>query len=204
MKTNSSKPALFSFEDMWADLDLCRWTGAGLSGFSGSHPRAARTAELQEIRDRKLYSDVAQTWEEFCDEYLGVDRRSVDRAIRQLRDFGPAFFHANDAWPVSTRQYRGIQTHIRADGVMFEGVLVPFGERNRRQVAAALDQLLRRAHRPARMSRTAYPGVVKRLEVAARRLEAVYITLDRLEKIELSALLGRLVRRAFELGVRAT
>src|ERR1051326_298270 len=128
MRRKSSGQALATFGDAPSNLDLSRWTGRRRPEAARGDARAALAAELRDIREAGLYRRTAANWTEFCESNLRIDRRSIDRAIRQLRDFGPAFFHAADAWPLSTNEYRGIQEHVRQDGVVLDGALVPFGE----------------------------------------------------------------------------
>jgi hypothetical protein len=203
MRRKSPEQALATFAGAPSNLDLSRWTGRRRPEATRGEARAALAAELRQIREGGLYRRTAANWTEFCESNLRIDRRSIDRGLRQLRDFGPAFFHVADAWPLSTKEYRGIQEHVRPEGVVLDGAVVPFGENSRRGLAGAISELLQRRKTQARLSPNAYRRVYARLERATGRLERVDIALDRLQKIELSTLLGRLLRRGVELGVRA-
>ena len=70
-------------------------------------------------------------------------------------------------------------------------------------MAEAVTELLRRTGpKPAKVRGESFTRVVGYLETAAKALERYDRTLDRLQKFELSALLGRAARRALQLGVR--
>ena len=135
--------AVIALEEAPARLDLSRWTGRrDLPPGTPGDARVAQVTDLRRIRDKKLYARVTRTWEEFCEKHLLISRRSVDRNIRRLREFGPAFFRAAAAMPLSSREFRQIREHVGVEGVQFDGVLIPFGASNRRQLADALDELL--------------------------------------------------------------
>jgi hypothetical protein len=191
-------------EDAPANLDLSRWTGLRESS-SGTacDARVAQVADLRRIRDEKLYRDLTETWEEFCEKHLLISRRSIDRNIRRLKEFGPAYFHVAESMPLSSHEYRLIREHISAEGVRVDGVLVPLGERNGQRLAAAIAELLRRnGPKPARARSESFTRVAARLESATKALDRYDRALDRLQKLELAALVGRASRRAMQLGVR--
>ena len=192
------------FEDAPANLDLSRWTGRRESSAgTASDARVAQVADLRRIRDEKLYGSLTETWEEFCEKHLLISRRSIDRNIRRLKEFGPAYFHLAEAMPLSSHECRMISEHICPEGVRVDGTLIPFGERNRQRLAAAIAELLRRGGpKPARTRAESFTRVAARLEAAAKALDRYDRTLDRLQKLELAALVGRASRRALKLGVR--
>jgi len=204
MQKEPSKNAVIGLEDTPLDLDLSRWTGrhessAGTAGDA----RATQVADLRLIRDEKLYGSLTQTWEEFCERHLLISRRSIDRNIRRLKEFGPVFFQVAEAMPLSSHEYRMIREYICPEGVRFDGVLIPFGELNGQRLAAAMAELLRRCGpKPARTRMESFSRVAARLEAAVKALERYDRTLDRLQKLELSSLLGRGSRRGLQLGVR--
>lgn len=198
---------LIAFEDAPLDLDLSRWTGA--PDDSAKEPpaigdvRAAQVANLRRIRDERLYTDLTSTWEEFCEKYLRITRRSVDRNIRRLKEFGPLFFRVAGAVPISSQEYRLIRGHVCPDGVRLDGVLIPFDESYFEELSDAITELLRRGgSKSAKARGESFSRVIAQLETAAKALDRYDRTLDRLQKFELSALLGRAARRAMQMGVR--
>jgi hypothetical protein len=204
MPEESSNTLVIPLEDAPANLDLSPWTGRRetVAGAAGE-ARIAQVSDLRRIRDDRLYANLTGTWEEFCEKHLGISRRSVDRNIRRLKEFGPAFFRVAEAVPISSHEYRMIREHICPEGVRIDGVLIPFGERNGRCLAAALTELLRRdGPKLGRTRAESFTRVAARLEAAAKALDRYDRTLDRLQKLELSALVGRMSRRALDFGVR--
>jgi len=204
MRPQSTDTAVISFEEASPDLDLSTWTGTAET--ASQHPantRAAQVASLRRIRDEKLYTGLTSTWEEFCQKHLLISRRSVDRNIRRLKEFGPVFFRLAETVPITSREYRLIRGHISPDGVRFEGVVVGFDGPQRQQLPDVITELLRRTGpKPIRQKGEPFSHVVARLEVAAKMLERYERSLDRVQKFELSAVLGRALRRGLELGVR--
>jgi hypothetical protein len=207
MQAELPETDLIAFEDAPLDLDLSRWTGAPADSANDTPDlgdvRAERVANLRRIRDERLYTDLTSTWEEFCEKHLRITRRSVDRNIRRLKEFGPLFFRVAEAVPLSSQEYRLIRGHVCPDGVRLDGALIPFDDAFSDELSDAVTELLRRGgSKPAKARGESFSRVIAQLEIAAKALDRYDRTLDRLQKFELSALLGRAARRAMELGVR--
>lgn len=201
-----TNPHIIPLEDAPADLDLSRWTGelpADIPVVAAGDDRANLVAALRRIRDSRLYADVTRTWDEFCEKHLMISRRSIDRNIRRLKEFGPVFFRAAQAIPISSREYRLIRGHICPDGIRFDDALISFDPSSRPHLAAAVTELLRRTGpKPAKFRCEPFPRIMERLEAATKMLERYDHALDRLQKFELASILGRSARKAQELGVR--
>src|SRR5260370_12808508 len=78
---------------------------------------AADIETLRQIREQKLYKQKHPTWAECCALDLHVSRRTVDREIGYLEEFGPEFFHVRQMAHITVREYRSIPSHIAPDGV---------------------------------------------------------------------------------------
>ena len=206
MHQPQTKSNAIPLEDAPANLDLSRWTGELPSAVPcaiAGDDRAAQVAALRSIRDGKLYAGLTRTWDEFCERHLMVSRRSIDRNIRRLKEFGPVFFRVAAATPITSQEYRLIRGHACPEGVRFEGAVLSFSPSNRARIAEAVTGLLRlNGPKPAKTRRESFPRVMERLESAARLLERYDRTLDRLQKFELSSVLGRTARKAMQMGVR--
>jgi hypothetical protein len=204
MRPRTTDNAIISLEEAPTDLDLSPWTGVSdAAPERAGDARAAQVAGLRRIRDEKLYSNLTSTWEEFCEKHLLISRRSVDRNIRRLKEFGPVFFRLAETVPIASREYRLIRGHVCPDGVRFEGEVIGFDGPHRQQLPGVVTELLRRrGQKPAGGRGEPFSHVVGRLEAGARMLERFERPLDRVQKFELSAVLGRALRRALELGVR--
>jgi hypothetical protein len=208
MRKESPKTPVIALEDAPTNLDLSRWTGAPPT-FEAEAPvgaaaaRAAQVADLRRIRDRRLYVGLTRTWDEFCEKHLLISRRSVDRNIRRLKEFGPVFFSVAEALPISSQEYRLIRGHICPNGVRFDGALIPFGPSHTHRLGNVIAELLRRSGpKPVKKNREPFSRVIAQLEAGAKALDRYDRALDKLQKFELSALMGRTARRALELGVR--
>jgi hypothetical protein len=160
--------------------------------------------QLRRIRDGKLYTRYTNTWDEFCEKHLKFTRRSVDRNIRRLREFGPVFFRLAEAVPLASREYRLIRGHVCPQGVRVDAEVIAFGAGNCEQLSDAITELLRRSgSKSAKDARQSFARVTSRLDVATRLLERYQRPLDKLQKFDLAVLVGRTLRRAREMGVRA-
>ena len=160
---------------------------------------AADVESLRRLRDEKQYSAVARNWDEFCTNHLRISRRTVDKNIGYLEEFGPQFFLLKQIAQVSPNEYRAIAGHIGADGLYTSHGVVALLPEKTGQVAAAVAELLKE-NKDAEVgkveSREAkFQGILRRCESAAEMLEA-FGTLEPGEKIALTAVLARLWRLA--------
>ena len=206
MRESLTKPDIIPLEDAPANLDLSRWTGelpANVPGAVAGDDRADQVAALRRIRDGRLYAGVTRTWDEFCETQLTIGRRSIDRNIRRLKEFGPVFFRVAQAIPISSQEYRLIRGHICPDGIRFNGAIISFDPANGPRLSAVVTELLRlTGPKPVKPRGESFPRVMERLEAATKMLERYDRTLDRLQKFELASILGRSARKALDLGVR--
>lgn len=194
---------VIALEDAPANLDLSRWTGLrSAPARSPGEARAGQVADLRLIRDRRLYAGLTRTWDEFCEKYLLISRRSVDRNIRQLREFGPVFFRVAEAMRLRSEQYRRIRGHICAEGVRIDNLLIPFGAQNQRRLEDAMAELLlRNRGRQPRKPGESYARLMRRITIAVNSLDRFDRRPDPLQRLDIAALLGRLLRRGLQLGV---
>jgi hypothetical protein len=206
MRESLTNSEIITFEDAPANLDLSRWTGElehYIPDAVAGDERAAQVAALRQIRDARLYAGLTRTWDEFCERHLMISRRSIDRNIRRLKEFGPAFFRVAAAIPIASQEYRLIRGHICLEGVRFDGEVVPFKRSSRPRLAAAVTELLRRdGPQPVKKRAESFSRLIAKLEVATKMLERYDRRLDNLQKFELASLLGRGARKAQDLGVR--
>jgi hypothetical protein len=95
------------------EVNLGRWLGRREAfGLIAGRCSAAAAESLRHIRDEKLYRGVSRNWDEFCSAYVGVSRRNVERNIRLLEEFGPAFFHVSQIAHIGPEEYRAIAEHV--------------------------------------------------------------------------------------------
>src|SRR5690349_17800422 len=82
---------------------------------------AAQAESMRRVRDSKAYREKDWTWEECCVKGFGSSRRNVERTLRLLDEFGPAYFHVAQMAHVTAEEYRAIAANISTDGVRYEG-----------------------------------------------------------------------------------
>jgi hypothetical protein len=183
------------------DANLDRWLGRREAfGLIAGRCSAAEVESLRRIRRERLYRGRARTWDEFCSQ-IGVSRRNVERSIRHLEEFGPAFFHLAQLTHVRLEEYRAIATHVTEAGVHFEGEVIAFLPENAEKVTTAVAKLLRRDQRPAAKSaNSSFAVALKRCQTAAHSLDQLQ-TLDPVQKLQLASVLLNLREKAQALGV---
>ena len=127
-------------------LTLGQWMGRRESfGLMAGRCSAADIEILRKIRDEKLYEALNCNWNEFCIRHLQVARRTVNREIAYLREYGPAFFTIRQLTHITAADYKQIAPHVTADGVHLEGAVVPLDPQHSQPLAAAIGKLLEKA-----------------------------------------------------------
>jgi hypothetical protein len=164
---------------------------------------AAEVESLRQIRDGKTYRELDCTWSDFCTRYLHVSRRSVDRAIGYLDEFGPAFFHVSMLAHISPKDYRSIAPHVTDRGVEIDDNVVALLTENSDRVSAAVAELLKRIEcDDSTPSAPQFEQVLKRCQTTAEMVEALPSPLDRVQKIELAAAVNSIRDAAASLGIK--
>lgn len=121
------------------NLTLDRWLGRREAfGIIAGRCSAAELESLRRIRDEKLYRGRAHNWDEFCSQHLGVSRRNIERHIRYLEEFGPAYFHISQLMHITADEYRAIAPHVSEEGVQLDGNIVALLPENSEEVTAAV------------------------------------------------------------------
>jgi hypothetical protein len=183
--------------------DVIRWTRrrAGFSLFAG-RCTPADIQSLERVRARRLYRQVSPNWRDFCMLELGAHRRNVERVLGYLREFGPQYFRVTRLAHVPAADYRLIAHHVEENGVHLDGSIIPLIPDKRRQVADAIQELLRRIpnRRPERATVPA-ARMLKRLGFAAEALANLDRPLDALDKMDLAELVIRIRRLAIAQGL---
>jgi len=110
---------------------------------------AADAECLRQIRESKSYRSLDLTWDEFYKDKVGVTRPVVDKTIRQLEEFGPAFFQLSSILRITADEYRLIAGSVAEDGVLYEGEKIAIDAENTSRLAQAVDTLRSRAALPA-------------------------------------------------------
>ena len=203
MTNKIAKPARKTTKTVPAGIDLGRWMGRR-DAFSliAGRCSAAEVESLRRIRDERLYLASARSWDQFCAAHIGASRRNVERSIRLLEEFGPAYFQVAQMAHIGPEEFRAIAGHVDADGVRVDGSVVALLPENSGQIAAAVTELLRRAEPAAPVSKgESFARVIQRCEAAARLLDESQDAPDPHQKLELAAILCRMRQSAAAHGV---
>jgi hypothetical protein len=107
---------------------------------------AADVECLRRLREERNYSYLKCNWDAFCTRYLKVSRRSADRMIGYLEEFGPAYFHLTKLTHVTVSEYRQIAASVSEAGVELDGSVVALLPENTSLLSAAIMQLLERTN----------------------------------------------------------
>ena len=127
-------------------LDLGRWIGRREAfGAIAGRCSAAEVESLRRIRQEKHYRVATRNWDDFCALHLRASRRSVDRVISYLEEFGPAFFHIAQLAHIGAKEYRTIAPHVGEDGVKLDGDVIALLPENSQKLTEAIGALLRHA-----------------------------------------------------------
>jgi hypothetical protein len=165
---------------------------------------AADIETLRQIREQKLYKQLGHSWAECCTLDLHVARRSVDREIGYLEEFGPEFFHVRQMTHISPKDYRAIASYITKEGVHLNGTAVALLPENSPQVSAAVAELLKRIEpkerRPAAVP-VSFDAALKRCHTVTEMLGVMPEPLDVNQKLDLGAAIAELRSAAAGLGV---
>jgi hypothetical protein len=134
-------------------LDLGIWLGRKQAFSAVAGRCSAADAEcLRQIRESKAYRSLDLTWDQFCKEKVGVTRPVVDKMIRQLEEFGPAFFQLSSILRITADDYRLIAGSVAEDGIVYDGEKIAIDVENTSRLAQAVDALRTQAALPAPVS----------------------------------------------------
>src|SRR5689334_12317167 len=74
-------------------------------GMMAGRTAAAHAQCICRIHDEKQYLKAAPTWDEYCDRFLKMSRRSADRIITLLRKHGPVYFETAALTGITPGEY---------------------------------------------------------------------------------------------------
>jgi hypothetical protein len=110
---------------------------------------AADAAILRELREKKLYLNHAEDWDEFCTQHLHTTKETANRLIRHLDEFGPTYFEVAQLTRISPATYRAIAPSIRDQALHHNGDVIALIPENAEKVAAAVAELRKTVTPPA-------------------------------------------------------
>ena len=188
-----------------ADVDhteLGRWIGRREAfGLVAGRCSAADIEILRRLREEKRYLSKSPTWEEFCKSHLGVSRRSADREIAYLREFGPNFFTIRQLTHVTVDEYRQIADRITEVGVQVDGALVPIDAQDPQPIADAVEKLLRQCGTKP-IEAAPFDTLLRRCRGTVQSLRGFAGELNGDQTADLAAAVMEIRSAAAQLGVR--
>lgn len=140
---------------------------------------AAQAVTIRQIKESGCYEELGFTWQEFCPEFFGISQVTADRIIKQLAEFGQAYFRFCQLARITETEFRHIASKVSAGAVELEGESIPLTPENApriRQAVRALRQRLRNEQPPS----SPRPGSVSRLRT---RLDALLCEMKRLDDL---------------------
>jgi hypothetical protein len=127
-------------------VDLGMWLGRRQAFALVAGRCSAADAEcIRDMRTSKRYRALKMTWEQFCEERLGLGRSTADQIVRQLDEFGPEFFTLAQLTRVTPAEYRRLKPAVRGHALLHAGEEIPIEAENGPRLAAAIEELRRNA-----------------------------------------------------------
>lgn len=140
METIDTQPA--TPPSAGSPFELGTWTGQTQALRAVSRYCSSVGAEqLQRIRESRSYSSLDLSWEQFCDQHLGISRSYADKLIQRLEEFGKPYFELTGIVPVSPDSYRRLAPAVSAAGIDIDGETVPILPENAARIRKAVDAL---------------------------------------------------------------
>jgi hypothetical protein len=129
--------------------ELGTWIGRrqAFAAIAGSCS-AADAESLRQVRNRKQYRALGMSWKEFCQERVGIDRKTAEQIIHRLEEFGPQYFTLAQVTGVTPEQYRRLAASVSEKGLLYAGEAIPIAAENASRLSAAVEEL-RRVPKPA-------------------------------------------------------
>ncbi len=116
---------------------------------------AAQAQCLQVIRDERQFEALGLTWDAFCQRELGISRSHADHLIRNLKEFGSAYFRLSQILRISDTAFREIADAVTEESVEIDGERVPLLPANAPRIRAGIARL-RAELKSARSQRPAH------------------------------------------------
>ena len=151
-------------------MELCRSRSAPGSvairrlASSPSMCSAADAECLREIRDKKHYRAIGLTWEEFCSRHAGVDRKTADRIVERLQEFGEAYFNLSQIMPIQPARYRQLAANVTGNTLEFDGRKIPITPEHAPEIVDAVRTLQSRLASEQSKTHCPYLALANRLD----------------------------------------
>ena len=124
-------------------LEVGKWIGRSQAlGVVAAKCTAADAQCMKRLRDEKAHRKLGLTWTEFCRRELGATRPTVDRTIRLLEDYGPAYFRLNEFVRLGEPEYRRIAAAVSENAIRVNREEIPLSQENSGRISAAVKEML--------------------------------------------------------------
>jgi len=104
---------------------------------------AAEAAGLRRLREGRKYLRLAQDWQTFCAEFLGISKAQADRIIGLHQEFGDAYFDLAQLVRISPGAYRALEPSLKEGAILVDGAEVEICPENCREISRAVTELRR-------------------------------------------------------------
>jgi hypothetical protein len=146
-------------------LEAGTWIGRHQAfGLMASQYSAADAECLRQIRDNKHYKVLGLSWEEFCSRHAGVDRKTADRIVERLEEFGEAYFNLSQLMPIKPAGYRLLASSVTGNNLELDGRQIPITPEHAPQIIDAVRELRSRLEREQSKSRAPLLALANRLD----------------------------------------
>jgi hypothetical protein len=171
MEQNETFNAANAHVDGAALLEVGTWIGRHQAfGLIANKCSAADAACLREIRDNKHYRVLGLTWEEFCSRHTGIDRRTADRIVERLDEFGEAYFHLSQLIPIHPPGFRELASCVSGNTIELDGQKIPITPDHASQIIEAVRELRSRLERKESKAQLPFSALQNRLDVCHSEL----------------------------------
>src|ERR1700676_3554004 len=152
-------------------LEVGTWIGRHQAfGLMASQCSAADAECLRQIRDNKHYKALGLTWEEFCSQHAGVDRKTADRIVERLEEFGEAYFNLSQVIPIQPASYRLLASNVTGNTIELDGQKIPITPEHAPQIIEAVRELRSRLEREQSKTRVPFSALMNRLDLCHSEL----------------------------------
>jgi hypothetical protein len=124
------------------NLDPAFWIGRSQAfGFVANQCSAAQAECIRMIRDTNAYRSLGLTWEQFCDQCLGLHRSRAEAVIRNFEQFGATYFRLAQIARISPDLYSKLAPRIEGEALEISGEQVPIIPENAARIRSAVQGL---------------------------------------------------------------
>lgn len=102
---------------------------------------AAQAECLRKIREEKSYVKFVPSWDEFCERFLKISRRTADRVIALLKKHGPLYFETASLTGITPAEFERIEPAIQKDGIHVDDDVIALIPENAERAVEAIARL---------------------------------------------------------------